>query len=190
MIAGIWWNFTRASANVAWVLVLFTILWGVLLTTRVLRGMDRPAWLRDLHSWLGGLTVCFAAIHMFTLVPDKYVNFEIINLFVPFTNSYRPIPVALGVLGFWTLVAIQGTSLMMKKMSRETWRRIHMLSYPLYAIIVVHSLTAGSDVGTRLYTGFSMSLAMTGAAVGGTRWVAGRNIDRKRRENEESAAAR
>jgi predicted ferric reductase len=190
MIAGIWWDFTRASANVAWILILFTIIWGVFLTTRVLRGMDRPAWLRDLHSWMGGLTVCFAAIHMLTLIPDPYVNFEIVNLFVPFTNNYKPLAVSLGVIGFWTLVAIQGTSLMMKKMSRETWRRIHMLSYPLYGIIVVHSLTAGSDVGTRLYTGFSMALAMTGAAIGGVRLVAGRNIDRKKRENRENASAR
>lgn len=187
MIAGIWWNLTRASANVAWILVLFTIIWGVFLTTRVLRGMDRPAWLRDLHQWMGGLTVVFSLIHMLTLIPDKYVHFEWINLIVPFTNSYKPLPVSLGVLGFWTLLAIETTSLMMTKMSRETWRRIHMLSYPLYGIIVVHSLTAGSDVGTRLYTGFTMSLAMTGAAIGGVRLVAGRNIDRKKRE---SAAAR
>lgn len=183
MISSLWWDYSRASANVAWILILFTILWGVLLSTRVLRGMDRPAWLRDLHSWLGGLTVCFSAIHMATLLPDKYIDFDLINLFIPFTNSYKPLAVSLGVLGFWTLVAIQGTSLMMKKMSRQTWRRIHMLSYPLYGIIVVHSLTAGSDVGTQLYTGFTMALAMTGAAVAGIRLVTGRFIDRKKREN-------
>jgi hypothetical protein len=45
-------------------------------------------------------------------------------------------------------------------------------------------------VGTRLYTGFSMALAMTGAAIGGVRLVAGRNIDRKKRENRENASAR
>jgi DMSO/TMAO reductase YedYZ heme-binding membrane subunit len=120
---------------------------------------------------------------MATLLPDKYIDFDLINLFIPFTNSYKPLAVSLGVLGFWTLVAIQGTSLMMKKMSRQTWRRIHMLSYPLYGIIVVHSLTAGSDVGTQLYTGFTMALAMTGAAVAGIRLVTGRFIDRKKREN-------
>lgn len=178
MLSSIWWDTTRASANVAWGLCLFAILWGVLLTTRVLRGMDRPAWLRDLHSWIGGLTVMFTAIHMITLVQDNYVNFEVVDVLVPFSSSYRPVPVALGVVGFWTLIAVQGTSLMMKKISRTTWRRIHMLSYPLYATIVVHALTAGSDVGTPLYTGFSMALAMTGTAIGGIRWVAGRSIDR------------
>lgn len=182
MLSSIWWDLTRASANVAWGLCLFTILWGVLLTTRILRDMDRPAWLRDLHSWLGGLTIAFTVVHMLTLVQDNYVNFEIINTLMPFTSTYRPIPVSLGVTGFWLLVLIQSTSLMMKKMSRTTWRRIHMTSYLLYAIIAVHALTAGSDVGTPLYTGFSMALAMTGAAVGGIRLVAGRSIDRKKRQ--------
>lgn len=182
MLSSIWWDLTRASANVAWGICLFAILWGVLLTTRILREMDRPAWLRDLHSWLGGLTIAFTVVHMATLVQDKYVNFDIVDTLVPFTSTYRPIPVAFGVTAFWILVLIQSTSLMMKKMSRTTWRRIHMLSYPLYAIIVVHALTAGSDVGTPLYTGVSMALAMTGAAVGGIRLVAGRSIDRKKRE--------
>lgn len=181
MLSSVWWDLTRASANVAWGLCLFTILWGVLLTTRVLRDMDRPAWLRDLHSWLGGLTVAFTVVHMLTLVQDKYVNFEVVDTLVPFSASYRPLPVALGVTAFWTLVLIQGTSLMMKKISKTTWRRIHMLSYPLYGIIIVHALTAGSDVGTPLYTGVSMALAMTGTAVGGIRLVAGRSIDRKKK---------
>lgn len=181
MLSSVWWDLTRASANVAWGLCLFTILWGVLLTTRILRDMDRPAWLRDLHSWLGGLTIAFTIVHMLTLVQDKYVNFEVVDTLVPFSSSYRPLPVALGVTGFWLLVLIQGTSLMMKKMSRTTWRRIHMLSYPLYGIIIVHALTAGSDVGTPLYTGVTMALAMTGTAVGGIRFVAGRSVDRRKR---------
>ena len=32
-----WWNLTRASAIVAWVLMAVAILWGVLLATRVLK---------------------------------------------------------------------------------------------------------------------------------------------------------
>ena len=175
----IWWDLTRASANVAWGLILFAILWGVLLTTRVLRGVDSPAWLRDLHTWLGGLTIVFTGVHMATLIADTYVDFTVVDVLVPFTSSYRPWPVAAGVVGFWFLLAVEATSIFMKKMSRTTWRRIHQLSWPLYGIIAVHALTAGSDVGTPLYTGFSMALAMTGTAVGGIRWVAGRSAARR-----------
>lgn len=176
MIASLYWDLTRASANVAWGLVLFTILWGVLLTTRVLRGMDRPAWLLDLHKWLGVVVIVFTGVHMATLVADSYINFSLADVLLPGVSSYRPWAVSAGVIGFWLIVTIQLTSVYKRRFSQTAWRRIHMISYPLYAIIAVHALTAGSDVGSRWYTGFSMALSMTGAAVFGIRYVAGRAV--------------
>lgn len=177
----IWWYMSRAAANVSWVLIVASILWGVLLSTRVLRNIDSPAWLRDLHGWLGGLSVMFAGIHMVTLVADSYVDFTWVDLIVPFSSSWRPLPTAVGIATFWMLVAVQGTSLMMKRMSRAAWRRVHMLSYVLFATSVVHALSAGSDVGTRVFTYFSVAVAMTGTAVACLRWIAGRAVDRQRR---------
>lgn len=176
MISSFYWDATRSSANVAWVLLLFTILWGVLLTTRVLRGIDRPAWLLDLHKWLGVVVIVFSVIHMVTLVLDSYINFSVWSVLIPGLSTYRTWSVAAGVLGFWLLVTVQLTSVFKRKFTQRTWRQIHMLSYPLYGIIAVHALTAGSDVGSRWYTGFSMSLSMTGAAVFGVRYVAGRAV--------------
>ena len=176
-----WWHLTRASANVSMVLVLFAILWGVLLSTRILMGSDNPPWIRDLHTWLGGLSLAFAVLHMASLIADSYIQFGVVDVLVPFVGSWRPAAAALGIVAFWLLVAVQGTSLFMRRIPRTLWRRVHMLSYLLVAIVVAHSLTAGSDIGTPLYTGFSMAVAMTGAAVGGIRLVAGRAADRRRK---------
>jgi predicted ferric reductase len=176
-----WWHLTRASANVSMVLVLFAILWGVLLSTRILMGSDNPPWIRDLHTWLGGLSLAFAALHMASLIADSYIQFSVVDVLVPFVGSWRPLAAALGIVAFWLLVAVQGTSLFMRRIPRTLWRRVHMLSYLLFGIVVAHSLAAGSDVGTPLYTGFSMAVAMTGAAVGGIRLVAGRAADRRRK---------
>lgn len=174
MISSVYWNLTRASANVAWATMLFAVLWGVLLTTRVLRGMDRPAWLLDLHKWLGVVVIAFTAVHMITLMLDTYIDFALADLLVPGASSYKPLAVGWGVAGFWLLLTIQLTSVFKRRLSQRTWRRIHLVSYPLYGIIAVHALTAGSDVGSRWYTGFSMALSMTGTAVFGIRFVAGR----------------
>lgn len=176
VIASLYWDLTRASANVAWVVLLFAILWGVLLTTRILRGMDRPAWLLDLHKWLGVVVIVFSIIHMVTLVLDNYIDFSVWSVLIPGLSSYRTWSVTAGVVGFWLLVTVQLTSVFKRKLSQHTWRRIHVVSYPLYGIIAVHALTAGSDVGSRWYTGFSMSLSMTGAAVMGIRYVSGRAV--------------
>ena len=176
----LWWNTTRASANIAMLLIVFTILWGVLLATRVLKPNDRPAWLRDLHTWLGGLALVFTIIHMVTLIADSYITFTIVDVLVPFASDWRPFQVSLGILGFYILAAVQITSMMMKKIPKTLWRRIHMLSYLQFAIVVVHALTAGSDVGKPWYAGFTVAIAMLGAAIAGLRWVAGRSSTRRR----------
>ena len=48
----LWWYVTRASALIAWALMTLSVLWGILLSTRVLRRADNPSWLRD-SSGLG-----------------------------------------------------------------------------------------------------------------------------------------
>ena len=180
----LWWNLTRATANVSWVLILLSMVLGVLMTTRALKSIDRPAWMRDIHSWLGGLALIFAALHMVTLIFDSYVQFNIADLLIPFSSSWKPLPVALGVFSFYALAAVQLTSLMMKKLSTTTWRRIHMLSYILFATVVVHALTAGSDVGKRLFTLFSVIVTMVGAGASGTRYVMGRySVRRQARQS-------
>ena len=175
----LWWNLTRATANVAWALLLLTMVWGVLLSTRALKSFDRPAWLRDLHTWLGGLALSFTVLHMATLIMDNYVDFTLADVLVPMSSSWKPIPVTLGIVGFYILVAVQGTSLVMNRMRRETWRGIHMLSYVLFGLVIVHALTAGSDVGNPVFTYFSVVVAMAGTMTASIRWILGRYAQRR-----------
>ena len=174
MINHIWWNLTRASANIAMVLILFTVFWGVLLATRVLKPNDRPAWLRDIHTWMGGLALVFTIIHMLTLIADSYISFTFVSVLVPFVSKWKPLPVSLGILGFYILAAVQITSLMMRKMKRTTWRRIHLLSYLQFILVMAHTLTTGSDVGKPWYAGATVAIAMVGAAILGIRVTFGK----------------
>jgi predicted ferric reductase len=170
----IWWNLTRASANIAMVLILLTVFWGVLLATRVLKPNDRPAWLRDIHTWMGGLALIFTIIHMLTLIADSYISFTFVSVLVPFVSKWKPLPVSAGILGFYILAAVQITSLMMRKMSRSTWRRIHLLSYVQFVLVMAHTLTAGSDVGKAWYAGITVAISMVGAAICGIRLIFGK----------------
>ena len=170
----IWWNLTRASANIAMVLILLTVFWGVLLATRVLKPNDRPAWLRDIHTWMGGLALIFTIIHMLSLIADSYVTFTFVSVLVPYASSWKPLPVSLGILGFYILAAVQITSLMMRKMSRKNWRRIHLLSYIQFVLVMAHTLTSGSDVGKAWYSGITVAISMVGAAIFSIRFIFGK----------------
>jgi DMSO/TMAO reductase YedYZ heme-binding membrane subunit len=80
----------------------------------------------------------------------------------------------LGILGFYILAAVQITSLMMRKMKKNTWRRIHLLSYVQFVLVMAHTLTAGSDVGKAWYSGITVAIAMLGAAIFGIRFIFGK----------------
>ena len=148
----IWWYVTRSSAVIAWVLMVISVTWGILLATRVMKPNDNPSWLLDLHRWLSGLSVTFVGIHMFSLYVDEYAAFTIADLFVPFHSQYQKIaslgawPIALGVICSYILIAVQVTSLMMKKLPRKYWKAIHYSSYALVLLVSFHAGWSGTDV--------------------------------------------
>jgi predicted ferric reductase len=175
-----WWYTARASGIVAWVLAYISVLWGVLLATRVLKPIDRPAWLLDLHRWVGGLTIAFTGLHMVALALDDYVGFALDDLLVPMASSWNPAPVAWGIVALYGLTAVQVTSLFMRRLPKRFWRAVHISSYGIFAMITVHAITAGTDAGVPWFTGLSTMLAMVGAATAGVRLVQGRFANRPR----------
>lgn len=146
-----WWYLTRASGIVAWLMLTASVIWGIVLSTKAFPEQRRPAWLLDLHRWLGGLTVSFVVIHLAALVADSYVSFNLIDLLVPFASAWKPVPVAIGVVAMWLLVAVEATSLLMKRLPRRTWRWIHLSSYAVFLLASLHAAFAGTDSSHWLY---------------------------------------
>lgn len=162
----VWWHLSRSSGIVALVLLVLSLVWGVLLATRVLRPHASPAWLLELHKWFSGCAVVMTGLHLFGLAMDGHVDFGPAELFVPGTSTYRPFAVAVGIVSFYVMIAIQATSYLRRWLSRRTWRGVHMLSYLLVWGSAVHAGMAGSDVGHRLYQALAAVLAA--GAVGAT----------------------
>src|SRR3954453_20274639 len=139
------WYVARASGIVAWALVLATIVWGLLLATKMLGRRPSPAWLLSLHRYLGGLTVAFVGVHVGAVLLDTYTSFGPTDVLVPFTGSWHPVAVAWGIVGMYLLAAIEVTSLLRHRLSKRAWHAVHLLSYFLFATTTVHMLTAGTD---------------------------------------------
>ena len=60
----VWWWITRASGIVAWVVVAAAVVWGLLASTKLIRKRGVPAWILDLHRYLGTLTIVFVVVHV------------------------------------------------------------------------------------------------------------------------------
>jgi DMSO/TMAO reductase YedYZ heme-binding membrane subunit len=149
----VWWYLARSSGFVAWGLSIAAITLGLALATRALGSNPRPAWLLDLHRFAGGLTVVFLVVHLGALVADSYVHFGLADLLVPYASGWKTGAVAWGILGLWLVVAVEVSSLMLRRLPRRTWRLIHLTSYLAAVASTVHAFTAGTDARNPVVTG-------------------------------------
>jgi sulfoxide reductase heme-binding subunit YedZ len=139
------WFTARASGIVAWGLAAASVVWGLALSTRLLGRRPRPAWLLDLHRFLGGLALVFTGVHVLAVLADSYVHFSLVNVLVPLTGDWHPLAVAWGIAGMYLLLAVELTSLARPRVPRRLWRRVHYAGFGVYLLTGVHGLTAGTD---------------------------------------------
>jgi methionine sulfoxide reductase heme-binding subunit len=142
-----WWFASRASGMVLWLILAASVGWGLAVSGRVLRRKGLPAWMLDLHKHLGTLAGWFTAVHLYALWADSYVTFGWRELFIPMASGWKPGAVTWGIVAFYLLVIVQGSSLIMKRLPRKLWHRVHLLSVPLFVTGSLHGIFAGSDWG-------------------------------------------
>jgi predicted ferric reductase len=158
------WYVARASGVLTWLLCVAALAWGLFLSSALVKKRGLPAWLLDLHSFLGTLTVIFCTVHLGALALDDYVEFGWAELFVPMASPWRPGAVAWGIVAMYLLVAVEVTSLLRKRIPRRVWRAVHMSSFGIVAFGTVHGIQAGSDWGT---AAMQAGLVATGTVVFG-----------------------
>jgi predicted ferric reductase len=139
------WYAARASGLIAWAVVTASILWGLALSTRLVRRKGVPTWLLDLHKFLGTLSLVFVGVHVVALWADNFVYFGPGELFVPLASHWRTSAVAWGIAATYLLVAIQLTSWAMKRLPRKVWHSVHLMSIPMFGFATVHGFTSGAD---------------------------------------------
>ena len=141
----LWWYVARSCGIVSWVVLTASVLWGLLLSSKSFRKRVTPAWVLDLHRYLGGLAVIFVGLHLAGLAGDHYIHFGVTELLVPFASHWRAGAVAWGVAGFYLLLAVELTSLARRRLPAKVWRSVHGLAFVLFASSTAHLLMAGTD---------------------------------------------
>ena len=165
------WYAARATGIVTWGLIVASMAWGFLYATRVLGRRARPWWMLGVHRFLGALAVVFVIVHVIAIVADSYTSFGLVDVLVPFASAWKPIPVALGIVGMYLLATVEITSLLQRHLPRPVWRQIHIASYGLFAFATLHALSAGTDVRTVLVGGVAFGVGVAVALFALLSWV-------------------
>jgi sulfoxide reductase heme-binding subunit YedZ len=77
---------------------------------------------------------------------------------VPCFAPYRPLWVGIGVIAFYMILLVSITFYLKSRISRSTFRSIHMISYLAFVMSALHGLMAGTDsplLATRLMYGLT-----------------------------------
>ncbi len=158
------WYISRASGLIAFVLLSFSVILGLLISTKAADGVLSRALVFDLHQFLSVLVLSFTGVHIGSLLFDGFLRFTPMQLVVPFAAPYRPFWTGIGVLAAWSVSLITASFWARKRIGQRNWRRIHYLSFAAYVAALGHGAMAGTDSGAPLiillYVG---SVAVVGA---------------------------
>lgn len=141
------WYLSRGSGVV--LLVLFSVVVVLGIAGRL---GSAPRWLgriavSELHRTLALFAVALLALHVVTAILDPYVSIGWLATVVPFVSHYHPGAIGAGALAVDLGGAVVVTSLLRKRLGYRAWRAVHWLAYVASQAALVHSLTAGADLG-------------------------------------------
>ena len=140
-----YWYATRGLGSSTLIVLTVTVVLGILTATRW-SGEDTPGFVAvDLHRNFSLLGMLLLLAHIATTVLDPFAHISVRDVLVPVNAAYRPVWLGLGVVAFWILVAVAGTSLLRDRVGLRAWRIIHWAAYASWPLAVVHGLGTGSD---------------------------------------------
>ncbi|MCX6792821.1 MAG: ferric reductase-like transmembrane domain-containing protein [Candidatus Falkowbacteria bacterium] len=139
------WYITRASALTSFVLMFFVVFLGTGMTTSFIYGLINPVRAWVIHKYLSLAMTLMIFLHAGSLLFDKFIKLSLADVLIPFSSSYRPLYLSLGILGFYILLGIILTSIFLRLRMPRFWRSTHYWVYPLFGLGIIHGLFMGTD---------------------------------------------
>lgn len=163
------WLLARASGLTAYALLTFSVLAGLVLKSRPFTRL-KAAIVTDVHRTLALTGLGALVLHAVSLVLDSTVKVSPAALLVPGLVSYRPVAVALGVVAAWLFAVVTASFWARKRIGARMWRRLHWLTFALFALATVHGVAAGTDTAQPWAHG--LYLGALGSVTAATAWRA------------------
>lgn len=149
----VFWYVSRATAIMSYLILWFSMVWGLLLTGRITGKKPGPAGANDLHKFTSIFGLGLGLIHGLLLTADKYLHPQLAQIFIPFSiQNYRPNWVGLGQINIYLWAVLLLSYFIRKWIGQKTWRVMHFLSFVVFALSFFHGVFSGTDTSTSWMT--------------------------------------
>jgi predicted ferric reductase len=141
----LWWYVTRASGIVAYLLLWFSMVLGLGVTSKSFDLLLDRIFTYDFHQFISLLSIAFIVAHVAVLLFDRYLPYSIWQVIIPFISPYRPFWVGIGVIGFYVILLVTVTFYFRTRIGMRAFRLIHVLSLVGYLGATLHGVYSGTD---------------------------------------------
>ncbi len=139
------WYFTRASGIVTYILLTISMIWGLILSTKISKEYTPAPATLALHNAVSWIAVALGTLHGFALMFDTYYTYSLFDILVPFTGPYRAGWVGLGIVGLYVMLISSASFAWQAWLGQRGWRLIHYSTFPIYGLVTLHGLMSGTD---------------------------------------------
>ena len=140
------WYLSRASGFASYALIWLSMAFGLLITNRLARLWPGGPTAFDLHQYISLLGLGFVVFHVLILLGDRYLDYSLATLFVPFNSEpYRSFWVGLGQTGFYLSIRVSVTFYIRRAITLRAFRVIHCLSFAAFLLVLAHAIWSGTD---------------------------------------------
>jgi DMSO/TMAO reductase YedYZ heme-binding membrane subunit len=139
------WHLSRSAGTVAYLLLVASTVWGLLLSSKIVREAVPAALSLAMHNILSWLALAFTGFHALILMLDSYYTYTLADLTIPFIGPYRPGWVGLGIIGFYMMALVTLSFQFRKQLGQKRWRALHYLSFAVFVLATIHGIAAGTD---------------------------------------------
>ena len=141
------WLFERLFAWMAYLAMAGSVIYGLLLSTKLLDAIAHRPVSFTLHQDLAMVGVGLAAVHGMLLMLDTKVPFSVAQILIPGLAPHAPLFVAFGQVALYLSIVVVGSFYVRRQIGQRAWRALHYLTFLAFLGATVHGIGAGTDTG-------------------------------------------
>ena len=141
------WLFERVFAWMAYLAMTGSVVYGLMLSTRLLDAIAHRPISFTLHKDLAAFGIAFASVHGALLLLDTSIGFTPLQVLVPGLSPYQPVALALGQVALYLAIVVLASFYLRQHISQRVWRTLHSVTFLAFIGSTAHGIAAGTDSG-------------------------------------------
>jgi methionine sulfoxide reductase heme-binding subunit len=139
------WIILRAAGIGAYLMLFSSVAFGLVATSAPFGKRIAKQSAILIHQFMSTVGLVLLGVHIGGLLLDRYIHFGPTQVLVPGTSSYRPVAVAIGILGMYSMILVAVSSWFRRHYSAKIWRALHMAAVPAFVLSLLHGVFTGAD---------------------------------------------